>query len=155
MQSGTDQAIEATKQELNTLKDFLISPFLKLAPPSNHLTHEQPHRLNETHEARPLKPPAARYVNVQTGFSLAPGQRPAEPVCGVEGAELEKSTLHLQDKLVLRAGSQFSPSAEQCLFPATGKASGHLCCWEFSGSTFSINNSQLHRESPEQVQTSP
>lgn len=42
MQSRTDQVIEATKQELNRLKDFLISPFLKLFFPTilhiNNLT---------------------------------------------------------------------------------------------------------------------
>lgn len=99
MQSGTNQVIEETKQELNKLKDFLISPLLKLALLSNHLTHKQPHKLSETHETRPSKPPAAQCVNVQTGFSSAPRQRSAEPVCGVRGAELEKSALHLQDKL--------------------------------------------------------
>lgn len=51
---------------------------------------------------------------------------------------------------VLRADSQFTPSAEQCLFPSTG----NLCYWEFSGSTFS-SNSQFPREFPEQVHTSP
>lgn len=99
MQSATGQVIEATKQELNRLKDFLISPFLKLALLSNHLTHKQPHKISETHERSPSKPPAAWCVNVQTGLSLAPWQSSAEPVCEVGGAELAKSALHLQDKL--------------------------------------------------------
>lgn len=67
--------------------------------------------MSETHEPRPSKPPAARCVNVQTGFSLAPWQSSAEPVCGVGGAELEKSALHLQDKLHAQG---WQPVHSQC-----------------------------------------
>lgn len=109
MQSGTDQIIDTTKQELNRLKDFLISPLLKLALLSNHLTHKQPHELSETHETRALKPPAARCVNVQA--QPGPWQCSAEPVCGVGGAELDKSALHLQDKLRAQG---WQPVHSQC-----------------------------------------
>lgn len=144
MKSGTDQVIEATKQELSRLKDFLISPFLKLALLSNHLTHKQPHKLSDTHETRPVKPPAARCVNVQ-GSARPRGSAQQSLCVGWEEQSWTNLLCTFRTSFVLRAGSQFSPRAEQCLFSSTGKTSGHLCYWGFSGSTFSSNNSQFRK----------
>lgn len=91
---------------------------------------------------------------MQTGIILAPWQRSAEPVCGVGGAELERSALHLQDKLRAQGWQPVHSQCRTMPVPKTGKGSGHLCYWEFSGSTFS-SNSQFPREFPEQVHTSP
>lgn len=82
-------------EQVKGFSDFTPSQACSSFQPS----YTQPHKLSETHETRPSKPPAAQCVNVQTGFGSAPRQRSAEPVCGVRGAELEKSALHLQDKL--------------------------------------------------------